>query len=51
VTFTIPKQTNDTIETELNVLGDKGWEVVSQSTISTGKTGEYYLYLTLKKPL
>lgn len=51
VTFTIPKQTNEAIETELNALGDKGWELVSQSTISTGKTGEYYLYLTLKKPL
>jgi flagellar basal body-associated protein FliL len=51
VTFTIPKQTNEAIGAELNILGEKDWEVVSQSTISTGKTGEYYLYLTLKKSL
>ncbi len=51
LTFTIPDQTDEAIMTELNTYGDKDWEAVAQSTISTGKTGQYYLYVTLKKSL
>lgn len=49
-TYVLPEDL-DKIETELNALGAEGWELVSQSVSSTGKTGGYNQTYTLKKIL
>lgn len=48
IIFTIPQDKSKDIEAELDKLGQEGWELVSQNVISSGKSGQYYQYNTLK---